>query len=107
MRISQIYLSFKGRLSLKKYWLYWMIPLIMLELLLMAFKLEGPQFTWIWRVTNTLIIWPAIATTVKRLHDMNKSGWWTLVHLVPFLGSIILTFILSFIPGSKGQNQFG
>ncbi len=107
MKLAQIYLSYKGRLSLKDYWIYWALPLIIIELLLMYYEEDGPEYKWLWSITNTLIIWPAIATTIKRLHDINKSGWWTLAHLMPFIGSVILQLVLSIIPGTKGKNQYG
>ncbi len=44
-----------------------------------------------------------ILLTIQRCHDMDKSGWWTLVVLVPLLG--ILFFYIW--PGTKGTNRFG
>jgi len=37
---------------------------------------------------------PSIALFVRRLHDINKSGWWYFIALVPFVGSIILLVFL-------------
>jgi uncharacterized membrane protein YhaH (DUF805 family) len=106
MKLQHIYFSFTGRLSLKNYWLYWFIPLAIALIALEYFNIEGPKYTWLWRTTNLLIIWPALATTIKRLHDINKSGWWTLIHLIPIIGSLLLTVVLSFVPGTKGKNQY-
>jgi uncharacterized membrane protein YhaH (DUF805 family) len=43
---------------------------------------------------------------VKRLHDMNMSGWWLLICIIPGIGLIfgLAIFILS---GIKGKNKFG
>lgn len=35
---------------------------------------------------------PSIAVTVRRLHDTNRSGWWYLLTLVPFVGYAVLVF---------------
>ncbi len=65
-----------------------------------------------------ILIWPFVAITVKRLHDINLSGWWMLLVLViPFATRLIginpstLMLIgyalLSTLPGSTGNNRFG
>lgn len=40
--------------------------------------------------------------TIRRLHDMDFKGWWSLLAILPFI-----TIILLFIPGSAGANRFG
>ena len=35
-------------------------------------------------------IWSSIAVGVKRLHDIDKSGWWMLLIFVPIVGAIAL-----------------
>ena len=48
---------------------------------------------------------PALAVTVRRLHDQGKSGWWYLISFIPF-GSIIL-LVFMFIDGDQGPNEYG
>lgn len=52
-----------------------------------------------------------IATCVRRLHDMNVTGWLVLlcvlVALVPYLGYLLVSLILGLWPGTKGTNRFG
>lgn len=43
---------------------------------------------------------------VRRLHDMDKSGWWYLLSFVPVL-NFILGLVLLFAPGTPGANQYG
>ena len=38
------------------------------------------------------VLVPGIAVTVRRLHDIGKSGWWGLVALIPLIGSLILIY---------------
>ena len=65
-----------------------------------------------------ILIWPFAAITVKRLHDLNLSGWWALLALaIPFAARLIvvnpstlllLAFVLlASLPGSSGNNRFG
>jgi len=43
---------------------------------------------------------------VKRLHDINLSGWWGLINLIPYIG-IVFGLIVIFIDGTKGFNLYG
>lgn len=51
-------------------------------------------------------IWVAIATYVKRWHDLNKSGWMVLTLFIPFVNFLILLY-LGVAPGTAGVNRFG
>ena len=48
----------------------------------------------------------SLARSQFSLHDTNRSGWWILISLVPFVGSIILLIFLC-IEGDAGDNRFG
>lgn len=39
---------------------------------------------------------PSLAVAVRRLHDTNRSGWWTLISLIPVSGLLISNFLISF-----------
>jgi uncharacterized membrane protein YhaH (DUF805 family) len=49
---------------------------------------------------------PSLAVAVRRLHDTNKSGWFLLIGLIPFIGFIILLVFLA-TEGTHGPNQYG
>ena len=49
---------------------------------------------------------PALAVLVRRLHDTGKSGWWILIGLVPFVGTIVL-FVFSVLDSDAGANRYG
>ena len=53
-----------------------------------------------------ICILPGLAVTIRRLHDINKSGWLILISLIPFIGSLLLLIIL-ISEGTKGKNRFG
>jgi uncharacterized membrane protein YhaH (DUF805 family) len=48
----------------------------------------------------------SIAYSVRRLHDLNHSGWFVLLSFVPFL-NILVGLYLIFAPGTQGSNDFG
>ena len=53
-----------------------------------------------------LVIGVFLWLTVRRLHDLDVSGWFALVILVPVLGTMI-ALGLCFAKGTEGTNQFG
>ena len=49
---------------------------------------------------------PAIGVRIRRLHDTDKSGWWVLLGLVPFIGGIVL-IVFCVQDSQPGSNQYG
>lgn len=52
------------------------------------------------------IFLPGLAVSVRRLHDLDKSGWWVVIILVPVPGLLYLLY-LYVQPGDKTDNRFG
>jgi uncharacterized membrane protein YhaH (DUF805 family) len=52
-------------------------------------------------------IWLNLASTVKRYHDRDKSGFWTLIALVPLIGGIWQIIECGFCTGTDGDNSYG
>ena len=48
---------------------------------------------------------PGVCMVVRRLHDVGKSGWFSLIALVPFIGGLILLYFE--VQPSEGANQYG
>lgn len=44
--------------------------------------------------------------TIRRLHDLNKSGWWVLLFFIPYV-DIVFSFYLLLMPGTNGINRYG
>ncbi|ARN83093.1 DUF805 domain-containing protein [Methylocystis bryophila] len=55
------------------------------------------------------LLLPTVCVTVRRLHDLDWSGWWYLTLLVPYLGSLAaLVMLIGFcFRGTVGANRFG
>lgn len=49
---------------------------------------------------------PGLAVTVRRLHDVGRSGWWLLLAFVPVVGGIVL-FVFTLIDSQPGENRYG
>ena len=41
-------------------------------------------------ICGLFVLIPSIAASVRRLHDVDRSGWWLLVSLIPLIGSLML-----------------
>lgn len=53
------------------------------------------------------IIWAGMALSVKRWHDLNKSGWWLLIALIPLAGALFTLVEQGFHAGTEGPNNYG
>jgi uncharacterized membrane protein YhaH (DUF805 family) len=58
-------------------------------------------------VTLILGVWISFALYVKRCHDRGKSGWWSLLSLVPIVGILWVLIDLGILEGQNGPNQYG
>lgn len=113
------YASFGARARRKEYWgyyLFWVISAIALSAIgfgidgtlgnldagmeepIAGFALPGLF------VLATLL--PSIAVTVRRIHDLGLSGWFYLLIVLPYVGSLII-FVFALIPSQKHENKWG
>ena len=56
-------------------------------------------------ILSIVTFMPSIAVSIRRLHDLNKSGWWLLLALT--IIGIIPLFIWIVSKGTQGKNRFG
>jgi uncharacterized membrane protein YhaH (DUF805 family) len=52
------------------------------------------------------ILIPSIAVSVRRLHDIDRTGWWVLISLVPLVGWIVL-LVFHVQDSTPGTNGYG
>lgn len=52
------------------------------------------------------LVVPLLALHVRRLHDMDYSGWWVLLEFIPGV-NILMALLLGVVPGTAGPNRFG
>jgi uncharacterized membrane protein YhaH (DUF805 family) len=58
-------------------------------------------------VCYVLMIWVSLATQVKRWHDRDKSGWWCLINLIPYIGGIWVLVECGCLRATEGANSYG
>ena len=103
--------SLQGRISRRQYWLNFILPVLGLSFII-AF-VSDPQLNpdeggyWLVILWSLAVLWPGVATQVKRWHDRDKSGWWYFIGLVPIIGSLWAFIETGFLPGTEGDNRYG
>jgi uncharacterized membrane protein YhaH (DUF805 family) len=107
------YAQFTGRSRRKEYWMFALVNAIIYcvlyavaLLLMMRNTNAGLAVMGLCVIYALAGLVPGLAVTVRRLHDINKSGWWILIGLVPFVGGIVL-LVLTCIEGDPGDNLYG
>lgn len=104
------YVDFNGRARRKEYWMFFLFNIIISFVVSLLGALIGGKnglFTVSLPALYTLFIFlPSLAVTVRRLHDTNRSGWWVLISLVPFLGALIL-FVFTILDSDPDSNTYG
>ena len=98
------YVDFSGRAGRPEFW-YWNLFLLLAQIVLVVldFMTGIGVLTAIFALA-TLV--PNIAVQVRRLHDIDRSGWFVLVALIPLVGIIIL-IVWWCREGTLGPNRFG
>lgn len=100
------YVDFKGRATRKQYWMYVLLTVVALLILAAVLSFFGKAGQIIFNLCQLAIFLPSLAILARRLHDTNKSAWWILLNLVPFIGGIVL-FVFAVLPSNEGENRFG
>ena len=104
---------YRGRASRSAYWwwaLFEVIALFASELLIVIpvaahSNAAAAVFFIILGIAGIYLALVGLAVTIRRLHDIDRSGWWVLIGLVPFAGGIVL-LVFSLLEGTPGPNRF-
>jgi uncharacterized membrane protein YhaH (DUF805 family) len=117
IKVLRHYADFSGRARRKEYWMFVLFNFIFLFVwtfvaafaFALAGSMEDNDVTHIANIIYlsymTCMLLPGMAVSVRRLHDLGKSGWWLLIMLIPFGG--IWLFILMVTEGQIGDNRYG
>ena len=98
------YATFDGRAGRPEYW-YWVLFTVIAAAVLAIIDLALPYHV-LERAFEVATFLPSLAVTFRRLHDVDRSGWWWLIVLIPLVGAIVLIVWLA-RRGTDGPNRFG
>ena len=106
------YADFSGRATRSEYWwfylafiIFYIVGLVLGGILASVSETLGMIVMGIVVLGALGFLLPSLAAGVRRLHDVDKSGWFMLIGLIPLVGLVLLYFFV--IPGTPGDNRFG
>lgn len=115
------YFEFSGRSRRREYWMFVLFYVLVFVLLGAAFgsndltvapvgfgfssRLVGGGGV-IGNIFALASFIPALALSVRRLHDQGRSGWMLLLGLIPLFGGFVLLVFMC-LEGTRGPNQYG
>lgn len=111
LKVIKQYADFGGRARRKELWYFVLFNFIFAIVAVIIDTVAG------WEVAANnygpcygaymgVMLLPALAVGVRRLHDLGKSGWWLLIGLIPIVGGIWL-LVLYCTDGQSEQNRYG
>jgi uncharacterized membrane protein YhaH (DUF805 family) len=92
------YAAFNGRAGREEYWNFTLISAIIS--IALYFTMND-----LWAVYTMAVLLPSIAVSVRRLHDIDRSGWWVFIVIVPVF--VIVLLFLMLLDGKPGDNRYG
>ena len=105
------FVSAKGRASRSEYWWFQLFLYLLsfitifIDVLLFSDNVMENAIFPINTITSLITLLPAVCVFIRRLHDVNRSGWWILISFT-CIGIIPLLY-WSIIKGTDGSNDYG
>ncbi|MDE6066565.1 MAG: DUF805 domain-containing protein, partial [Duncaniella sp.] len=78
------YTNFNGCATRAEYW-YPVLYMFIVYLVCLCLGKFGGVILGLFCLANII---PGISVSIRRMHDIGKSGWWILISLIPIVGSI-------------------
>ncbi len=105
------YAVFSGRARRAEYWYFVLFNAIVgiaIQILftVLATVAHNKNIANIAFLYTLAVLIPSFAVAVRRLHDTNRSGWWMLISLIPFIGVVAL-FVFMLLDSQTGSNKYG
>lgn len=106
--------TFKERSTRKEFWMFFginlgvMAAIIFLIVMFTAISAEIPAvfFSILYLMYVLVAVIPTVSISVRRLHDVGRSGWMYLLGFIPVAGPIIM-LVFSLQVSQDGENKFG
>lgn len=107
VRCLRKYATFRGRATRAEYWWFSLFnSLVCMAIYAAVQQLMGTETADdAMGIVQLTLFLPALAVSVRRLHDINFNGWWMLLGLT--VVGIIPLFIFFCMPGKASDNRFG
>ncbi|HYQ04716.1 MAG TPA: DUF805 domain-containing protein [Polyangiaceae bacterium] len=109
-RWRDILFSLEGRVPRRLYWAtraLSIVPLVIAGILAVLLGEHRGIATLVLLLAWIACFWIALAGSVKRWHDLDKSGWWIFIALVPVIGGLWELIEAGCTRGTEGPNRYG
>ena|SRR3989339_1642209 len=112
LTVLKKYAKFNGRSRRAEYWYFTLFNAIICIILsiidVLVISNSGTKITFgiLSSIYSLAVLIPSIAVSIRRLHDIGKSGWMIFISLIPLIGSIWL-LVLMVTNGNPGENKYG
>ena len=103
----QNYVNFSGRASRSAYW-YWTLFAVLMSIASRVLDLAlfpGLDTSPINSLVGLALFLPGLSVSVRRLHDLDRTGWWLLIILTGI--GLIVILVWFCMRGTVGANRFG
>lgn len=107
MDIQKMFFNFEGRLNRQPY-IQCMLGIWVLSSVVGWMFSSSTSFliSLLFGIISLAIAASAISLGVRRLHDLDKSGWWLLIGVIPLIGFLFQIYLLA-AKGTDGVNTYG
>jgi uncharacterized membrane protein YhaH (DUF805 family) len=101
------FVNFSSRAIRSEYW-FWVLFAVIGEAVGsgLDYAIFATSTGLFYSVFALAVFLPSLAVAMRRLHDLDRSGWWVLLFLIPIVGGIVL-IVWFCSPGTPGPNRFG
>lgn len=111
LKVLSNYFNFSGRARRSEYWYFILFNFLFAVAFMILDNLAGlahPELGYgpLYGLYVLAVLIPGLAVTVRRLHDVGKSGWMYFIVLIPLIGAIWL-LVLFLTEGEKSANRYG
>ena len=103
--VLERYALFSGRAGRAEFWWFFLANLIVGAILSLLGR-AATIFVILYALYGLALIIPSLAVSIRRLHDIGRSGWWILIGLIPIVGVIVL-LIFHATAGEPLPNSYG
>ena len=108
LAVLKNYAGFSGRARRTEYWMFVLCNIVVSIVIgiLAPLIFSGIIANTIGWAYLLVVLIPSLAILARRLHDIDRSGWWILIGFIPLIGAIVI-FIFSVLDSTPGTNSYG
>ena len=100
------YVNFNGRSRRSEFWWFYLFNFIIGFILYFLVLVVNQFFIYLLLLYWLIIFLPGLGLSIRRLHDIGKSGWYIFIAFIPFVGGFILLYFYC-LDSENQSNEYG